>query len=627
MTEPDGLNRYLTNNPWPEEFYGMRQVNYFYNYNIKMSPDELWPLVSDTSEINRLLGLHKMTFEEKNGRLFGKGRMLGFKIEWEEIPWEWESAREMRTTRIYSKGIISYLRAHLILAAADDNSTDLTIYFGWIPRNFTGYIVLKLADNVTKKKFQEIYKGFQTNKETGITFNITAPSEKYSVSTKTDTSNIDTDKLKPIREFLLDHGFESVLIDKLFSYITDSTDEKLYRIRPKNLTDIFGIDVELLISILLYSCKCGLLNLSWDIICPHCRGVREKHEHLWSIEEKSTCDECDIDFSTGGMNIIEVTFSVNPGIKKVDKILYCSAEPAKKPHIILQKTLRRGSTYTYSIPDIEKRMRFRTRGEKKYGMLDVVKKGSIRNLYWDDLSGTSVIKCSPGSTVFINNNNNEEKQFTIEISEDDQSALRPSDLFNFHEFREIFSDETLAYGISIDIGIQNILFIDIVGSTEHYKNVGDTEAFKTIRKYFVKVSDISQLYRGVIVKTIGDAVMLSFQNPVDALKCAIKLISVIDGSDKDVPLACRISINRGSCLAVNLNTFIDYFGQTVNVVSKLQKFTGAGEISLTESFTDDASVNNYLKSKNYSFKNIIRTEIKGAGEIIFRKIRIKKLPE
>ncbi|PKL17370.1 MAG: adenylate cyclase [Spirochaetae bacterium HGW-Spirochaetae-5] len=626
MSEPTELDLYLKNNPWPEEHYGKTQIDYLYNYNIKMSPDELWPMVSDTSEINRLLGLHKMTFEEKNGRLFGKGKILGFNLEWEEIPWEWESSKEMRTTRIYSKGIISYVRAHLILTETDDNSTNLTLYFGWIPRNLTGYIVLKFADSALKKKYQEIYREFESKKESHISFNITDPSEKKPVPDYSAADKIQTEKLKPIRESLLDHGFESSLIDNLFSYIINSTDEKLYRIRPKELTGIFGVEFEKLISILLYSCKCGLLNLSWDIICPHCRGIREKHEHLWSIEDKSTCDVCDIDFSTGGMNIIEVTFSVNPGIKKVDKVLYCSAEPAKKPHIILQKTLQHGSTYTYSIPDIEKRMRFRTRGEKKYGMLDVERKASIRNLYWDDLNSTPVIKCSPGSTVFINNNDNKEKQFTIEISEDDQWALRPSDLFNFSEFREIFSDETLAYGISIDIGIQNILFIDVVGSTEYYKNSGDTEAFKTIRKYFVKVNDITQLHRGVIVKTIGDAVMLSFQNPVDALKCAIKLISIFDGTDKDVPLACRISINRGSCLAVNLNTLIDYFGQTVNVVSKLQKFTGPGEISITESFTDDASVNSYLRSKNYSFKNIIRADIKGAGEIIFRKIRVKKLP-
>jgi len=626
MNNPPELNQYLKENPWPEEFYGKTQINYFYNFNIKMSPAELWPIVSDTSEVNRLLGLHKMSFEEKNGKLNGKGKIMFFNLEWEEIPWEWEAGREMKTIRVYSKGIISYVGAHVILSAADDNSTNLTLYFGWIPRNFTGFLVLKLADKVMGQKYKKIYESFQSQKSSEVSFYINDSPEKYPVSLKAGTDKINREKLEPIRQFLTEQGFESALIDNLFNYIINSTDEKLYRIRPKVLTQIFGIQLEELISLLLYSCKYGLLNLSWDIICPHCRGVREKHSHLWTIEEKSSCDVCDIDFSTGGMNIIDVTFSVNPGIRKVEKVLYCSAEPAKKPHILLQKTLRRGSNYTFIIPDVEKRMRFRKKGIKTYGMLDVEKTASLRNLYWDDLNSSSVIICSPDSTVFISNPENEEELFTVEISEDDQTALRPSDLFNFQEFREIFSDETLAYGISIDIGIQNILFIDIVGSTEYYKNSGDTEAFKTIRKYFVKVNDISQLYKGVIVKTIGDAVMLSFQNPLDALKCAIKLISVFDGTDKDVPLSCRITINRGSCLAVSLNTLIDYFGQTVNVVSKLQGFTGSGEISFTETFTNETSVNDYLKSKNYSFKNISKAEIKGAGEILFRRIKIKKLP-
>jgi hypothetical protein len=627
MSENDELKKYLRNNPWPEEYYGRTQIDYFYNYNLDMAPHELWPLISDTSEVNRILGLEKMSFEERNGKLYAKGKLAFFQHEWEEIPWEWEAPVEMKTSRIYSKGVIEYVRAHYILSDTGNNTTGLTIYLGWVPKNTAGYIILKTAKNVIKKKFRKVISEFQSRHDRRIIFNVSEGLEKYAISNTSEVYRTNEEKFNPIRDYLTDHGIEASLVYLLINYIINSTDDKLDRIKPKVLSETLGVELEKLISVLLHSCKCGLLNLSWDIVCPHCRGVREKHPHLWSIESKATCEVCDIDFSTGGMNIIEVTFSVNPGIRKVEKVLYCSAEPAKKPHILLQKNLYRGGTYTFTIPELEKRLRFRTKGKKSYGILDVETKARKNNFYWDDLNSSVVLKCSPGSTVFINNTEKEVEQYIIEVSDDDQYALRPADLFNFNEFREIFSDETLAYGISIDIGMQNILFIDIVGSTEYYKNVGDTEAFKTIRKYFVKVNEIAKKYNGVIVKTIGDAVMLSFPDPLQALRCSIKLISAFDGSDVEVPLCTRISINRGSCLAVNLDTLIDYFGQTVNVASKLQTFTDSGEISLTEEFTNEPSVSGYLREKNYTFKNINRAEIKGAGEVLFSKIRIKKLPK
>lgn len=627
MRENEELKKYLQKNPWPEEYYVRPQIDYYYNYDLNMTADQLWRMISDTSEMNRLLGLNQLSFEENHGKVNGKGKLAFFYHEWEEIPWEWESGSEMKTARKYGKGIIEYVRAHFVLSEISENSTRLTIYLGWVPRNIWGFIILKIANRIYGKKFRNVMNGYQSRHDSSIIFTLSEGLEKYAISNTSDTYKANEDKFNPIRDYLTDHGIETSLVYRLLNYIMNAADNDLYRIKPKVLSKILDVELEKLISVLLHSCKCGLLNLSWDIVCPHCRGVREKHQHLWTIESKATCEVCDIDFSTGGMNIIEVTFSVNPGIRKVEKILYCSAEPSKKPHILLQKSINRGSTYTFTIPDLTKRLRFRTKGKKSYGILDVETGCSVKNLYWDDLNSSTVLKCSPGSTVFINNTEKDVENYIIEISEDDQYALRPADLFNFHEFREIFADETLAYGISIDIGIQNILFIDIVGSTEYYRNFGDTEAFKTMRKYFARVNDIAKTYNGVIVKTIGDAVMLSFHNPVDTLRCAIKLISTFDGSDKSIPLEARISINRGSCLAVNLDTLIDYFGQTVNIASKLQTFTDAGEISLTDEFVNEQSVSGYLREKNYTFKNSNSAEIKGAGEVLFRKIRIKKLPK
>ena len=120
--------------------------------------------------------------------------------------------------------------------------------------------------------------------------------------------------------------------------------------------------------------------------------------------------------------------------------------------------------------------------------------------------------------------------------------------------------------------------------------------------------------------------MLSFSNPLDALRCSIKMISDFDGSDKEFPFNSCIGINRCSCLAINSDSHLDYFGLCVNVASKILDFADPGEIYFTEDFAKDEAVTNFLKEKNYTFKNINRIEIENAGEIYFRKIKIKKAP-
>ncbi len=54
-------------------------------------------------------------------------------------------------------------------------------------------------------------------------------------------------------------------------------------------------------------------------------------------------------------------------------------------------------------------------------------------------------------------------------------------------------------------------------------------------------------------------------------------------------------LNSGSCLAVNLNSNIDYFGNTVNLSAKIQSTSNAGQIGFTESVANDAEVRKYLQ--------------------------------
>jgi class 3 adenylate cyclase len=87
------------------------------------------------------------------------------------------------------------------------------------------------------------------------------------------------------------------------------------------------------------------------------------------------------------------------------------------------------------------------------------------------------------------------------------------------------------------------------------------------------------------VKTIGDAVMASFVDPLDALRAALDMRAGIAQLNEEAGsdlIRLKIGLHTGACLAVTLNDRLDYFGQTVNIASRVEAIAGAGEIVVTD---------------------------------------------
>ena len=85
-------------------------------------------------------------------------------------------------------------------------------------------------------------------------------------------------------------------------------------------------------------------------------------------------------------------------------------------------------------------------------------------------------------------------------------------------------------------------------------------------------------HEGVFVKTMGDAVMASF---VDARQCARAAIDALErfeafrAKEKHGELVgLKLGLYAGACYVVTANGALDYFGQTVNVASRVQHLAG-----------------------------------------------------
>ena len=159
-------------------------------------------------------------------------------------------------------------------------------------------------------------------------------------------------------------------------------------------------------------------------------------------------------------------------------------------------------------------------------------------------------------------------------------------LLNHQTFREIYKIQQLDPELRLSIGNQTVMFTDLKGSTAMYEQTGDYQAYALVQRHFDLLTDCTRRHAGSVVKTIGDAIMATFSNPIDGFCAALEMIQTIEELNQpgtEVRLGLKVGLHSGPVLAVNANERLDFFGQTVNLAARVQGLAEAGEIWLTES--------------------------------------------
>ncbi|MCZ8341816.1 MAG: DUF5939 domain-containing protein [Leptospira sp.] len=593
------LDTVLSKYPWDKSVVG-KALDFFWEHDLSVTREEIWPYLIDTSSFNKRLGLPRLNYEEKNGRLYGKTKQGGILLEWEEEPWEWEYLKEMANGRIYSKGFGKYLRVRYFLESLGESRSKLYIFFGWVPRNFICKQILKYAMPKLKEDFQKVFDSIQDEIKRK-----TKPHSVYSTKGFTpDAQWVQISKLDQTIPDLVSKGISKELVNQIFDWIKNADDNTLDRIRIKYLANKFDVQLEEVLLIFLYGCRLGIFTLSWDIVCPHCRGVRSSLAKLGDLLENDECEVCEIQFETTAINAIEVTFHIHPQVRIVQKQMYCAAEPNTKQHILLTKPIAGKKSFNTNLLLGKGLYRLRKKGEKKFQFVDIDPNHINKDILWLNETEGSEIKVAPKPNLVFENDSNDAVTIVLEERTEDKLSLRPTEIFNFQEFRDLFSEEAIATNLQLDIGIKTILFTDIVGSTRFYETEGDHGAFLQVREHFIKTNQIITNFQGVVVKTIGDAVMASFSSPLQALKASKEMLEWFHPENKHTPVRIRISIHTGNCLAVNLNSNIDYFGNTVNYTAKMQGMTDASEISISQTVFRDSEVRDYFRANEIKLRKV-----------------------
>jgi class 3 adenylate cyclase len=167
-------------------------------------------------------------------------------------------------------------------------------------------------------------------------------------------------------------------------------------------------------------------------------------------------------------------------------------------------------------------------------------------------------------------------------------------------FRDLFRTDTLDVDQRLKITSLTFLFTDLRGSTALYERVGDLVAFDLVRAHFRVLHEIVAAESGAVVKTIGDAVMATFPTPDRAVAAALRMREAMRGLNAERgrdELILKIGIHEGPCIAVTLNERQDYFGQTVNIASRVQGLATSQEIYATGPVVEDARASGVLSAR------------------------------
>ncbi|MFC1522662.1 adenylate/guanylate cyclase domain-containing protein [Elusimicrobiota bacterium] len=127
-----------------------------------------------------------------------------------------------------------------------------------------------------------------------------------------------------------------------------------------------------------------------------------------------------------------------------------------------------------------------------------------------------------------------------------------------------------------------VMLTDMIGFTDRTAHQSRAELLEMLQKHKELVLPIILESKGKLIKTIGDAFLVTFESPTDAVLCGISIQECLENYNKDKSqedkIKVRIAINSGEVtLADN-----DIFGEAVNITARIESIAEAGEVFFTE---------------------------------------------
>ncbi|GAB4492878.1 MAG: hypothetical protein Fur0016_13260 [Anaerolineales bacterium] len=587
-----------------------REYAFDWTLDLQSSPEALWPFVADTNRFNHDVGLPAITQVSINNTRPGIKRlrfsMLGITVEWDEQPFEWVYPYRFSVRRLYRRGPFAEVRIKMEMTPQENGGTRLQYRTWFVPSwPLVGdAAILWQIGLVSRFTFLRAFRRYdQLAQEGGSQFDLPGAARFVPGGRQ---------RLESAREAIVKGGDESVFKQMIF-LLEHADDLALQRLRPYQLADLWKLPRRAVLEAFLRAARAGIFDLRWELLCPMCRGAAEDHASLSEVHNRSHCPSCNIDFSVNFDRQVEVVFRPNPAVRTIPaNNQFCISGPHSQPHSPLVAQMMTGEQ-TMIQPKLEEgRYSLHASGLPGELPVSVLADGEssitleINSAGWPE----GELRLAPQPILHLKNQAGFPQFIRLERAAWRDDAATAADVTALQVFRDLFSREALRSGEEISISSVTLLFTDLRNSTRLYRQIGDAPAFGRVRQHFDLLEQAIAAEGGAVVKTIGDAVMAVFRQPLAALKAVRAAHAALARLEGNPSLMVKFGIHTGPCIVVTLNERLDYFGSTVNIAARLPGLAEGGEIVFSGEIKNDPEVQTWLR-ENYPDPVCFQTSVKG----------------
>ena len=412
------------------------------------------------------------------------------------------------------------------------------------------------------------------------------------------------------------------VVSRLEALIRSEDDGALFRVNPFTFARERDLENDEAIDLFLHATAHGLFEMDWLLICPRCACAVESFARLRAVLRRFRCPECHNEYEAAMDDFIAIYFNVSPQIcatryqrpETLDPFDYMFVFKGVRegyrangqPYLdSVREALRGlgflepGATATFTFEAAEGTL-FGGSSDTNAGF--VLQVGTERSAEPQRLRLTylgtgyqpdrAVVARGPVVLEVENATSSRGVLGILQASPGEEDAFLRFDpyltgkhLLTSQTFKSLFRSEVVGGAQGLAIRDIALLFTDIRGSTALYQRIGDLNAFQLVQQHFDLLRETTVRHGGAIVKTIGDAVMAAYPDAALAVRAALDMRGAIQRFNDDQggrPVSLKIGIHHGAAIAVTLNDELDYFGQTVNIASRVQEMADAAEIWITE---------------------------------------------
>jgi len=549
--------------------------------------------LADTHQLNRAIGNHPLEsepIEQEATRYRIRTRLAGLTLEYDEQPFEWNQPEHLSIARKFLNGPargykIEWRLTEVGSAGEKPGGTSVRQRLEVEPRSAWCWLFVYLSTaRITNRLVREIVR---------VDSNLARNREAYADASACPVNPAALARTRQALLAALDShdlsggrqpGDDVDLGRRLAQFIAMAPDVAVSRIRPFELADAWGADRRRLVSVCLQAVLAGMLELSWDIICPSCRTLSSRVATLSQLEPQAHCHLCDITIQVDFDRAVEATFRPTECVRPLEDRPYCIGGPFRTPHVVAQAVLPAGGSVALQVPEKEGRYRLFVRGGASVSI--EVKDGGSANE--QVTAGAQAVPAelvlAPRGTLEVGDILNEQRHLKLEHLAWASAATTAHYVSTFDSFRRFFSAEVLRPGLRVKTSRVVLLFTDLTGSTAMYTRQGDAKAYRFVQEHFAVLEAAIDAHQGAVVKTLGDAVMAAFTDERAAVEAAIAMQRAYGrfAAQRQEARGVRLCVGifAGAAYLVNANHILDYFGQTVNIANRLQGASEGGQIIL-----------------------------------------------